>query len=166
MLNKRGQVGVVPNSVQEPVVKKSRWWIWVIVVLVVLGLNVGSYFLFFSGGINGDRKIIRDSFYEEYSLTCDKFSENKADECRDASECIADGMVEYLTDAEAKELKIMLDKSGVKDETFSEFYMKLLDEERIALMKDRIMPCSEIIAEIMAEEIGGQINVPAPVPAQ
>ena len=31
------------TTTEEP--KKSRWWIWLIVILLVMGVGIGAYFL-------------------------------------------------------------------------------------------------------------------------
>lgn len=46
MENKEGQI----ETVLEPV-KKSRWWVWLIAVLVLIVVSVGAWFLF--GGDGG-----------------------------------------------------------------------------------------------------------------
>ena len=45
MKNKRGQI----EAVSEPV-KKSRWWIWLVVALVLIGLAIGAWLLFGGDG--------------------------------------------------------------------------------------------------------------------
>jgi hypothetical protein len=115
--------------------------IGVIVALVVL---VGGYFIFFDGSMNGDKGAVYDLIYKEYYSSCDGLSEG---ECGNIAECVADGMVEYLTDKEIKELKSILESSGIKDEAFVEFYTDL-DEDRTSLIQEKIRPCMEVLADI------------------
>jgi len=34
------------TATQPPVKKKSKWWIWLIVALIVVGIGVAAYFIF------------------------------------------------------------------------------------------------------------------------
>ena len=36
----------VNSQAEQPVKKKSKWWLWLIIALVVLGVAVAGYFIF------------------------------------------------------------------------------------------------------------------------
>lgn len=43
-----GQTQAPVGQEQPPAEKKSKWWLWAIIALVVIGAGVGAYFLFFA----------------------------------------------------------------------------------------------------------------------
>ena len=45
-------VQVAPVIMREPV-KKSKWWLWLIIALVVVGAGTGIWFLLSSVGVGG-----------------------------------------------------------------------------------------------------------------
>jgi hypothetical protein len=108
------QVGVSP-VVRQPVSvgenfskKPFRWWIWLIVALVILGLGVGTYFLFFS---ESDEDVVNERMEEAYVEFC---KENRASEdswgniplegCDEFGVCLAEGIFESLNQEEIEEL--------------------------------------------------------------
>jgi len=152
MLNKKGGV----DMAQGLVVKKSRWWVWLIVVLLVLVLGVGSYFLFFGDEVSGDKEVVRDAIYEMYVSGCDVLDDGVIGECKDAAECIADGFANHLNDEEVREFVVLWEDSGV-EKALREI-MEGIERDRIELINKEIFPCSEKMSDIVTEHISSELD--------
>jgi len=126
---------------------KKGLWIGLVVVVLVL-VVVGAVVLF--GGesenreMSEDRKVVRDVIYEEYLFVCREAGTGFLSLCEDVSMCVADKMVEYSTEDEIKEIRIMIENRGlIASSSIVKNFYKEADKEIYEKINIGIMACVE-----------------------
>jgi hypothetical protein len=120
----------------------------IITLIVVLVMAAGSYFMFFGGEkMSGDKKVVWDFTYEQYSASCEDLDSNDAKTCEELTVCVADGMVDYLSEGEISELREIVDNEDSPLDSVGEFY-RGLEKDKMDQMNEKMMPCLEAISDL------------------